>query len=38
MGMSEIRTAGKVDLKKPADQQEVLHVCQHLLMNPWHVN
>lgn len=29
MGMSEIRTAGKVDLRKPADQQEVLHVYQH---------
>ena len=27
MGMTEIRTALKVDLKKPADQQPVLHVC-----------
>ena len=30
MGVSEIRTAAKVDLKKPADQQEILHVCPHL--------
>ena len=27
MGMTEIRTAIKVDLKKPADQQPGLHVC-----------
>ena len=26
MGLTEIRTAGKVDLKKPADTQNVLHV------------
>ena len=28
MGLTEIRTAAKVDLKKAADQQDVLHVRQ----------
>ena len=28
MGLTEIRTAAKVDLKKAADQQDVLHVGQ----------
>ena len=30
MGLTEIRTAVKVDLKKPADQQSVLHVRVHV--------
>ena len=29
MGLTEIRTAATVDLKKAADQQEVLHVRQN---------
>ena len=29
MGLTGIRTAAKVDLKKAADQQDVLHVRRH---------
>lgn len=32
MGLTEIRTACKVDLKKPADQQANLHVRPCLLV------
>lgn len=36
MGVKEIRTALKVDLNKPADQQSGLHVRPQYLMSDSH--